>query len=101
MNKFSRFLTAIDDAHDDFSRNGDAFARIMQQRMPIDDPALASGNISDLLNAATRAIAIQSAADFVAMNQPADVITVPAGPVVSSTTSAATDAAATTAIEQE
>ena len=51
MNKFSRFLTAIDDAHGDFSRNGYAFARIMQQRMPIDDPALASGSISDLLNA--------------------------------------------------
>ena len=47
------------------------------------------------------AIAIQSAADFVAMNQPADVMTVPAGPVVSSTTSAATDASATSAIEQE
>ena len=96
MNSFSRFLTAIDDAHDDFSRNGDSFARIMQQRMSIDDPSLASGGISDLLNGATRAIAIQSSADFVAMNQPAGRITVPGGPGVSTTASAAD-----TTIEQE
>jgi len=94
MNNFSRFLDAIDDAHGEFGRSGDAFARIMQQRMPINDPALASGDPGDLLSAATRAIALQSAADFVAMNQPADTITVPVTPVGSTT-------AASTTIEQE
>lgn len=70
MTQFARFMSAIADARTERDRHGDAFARIMQDRIVLDEATITGDGTDDLLAFATRAIARQSALDFVAMNQP-------------------------------
>ena len=70
MTQFARFMSKIADARTERDRHADVFARIMQDRIALNDQAITGDSTDDLLAFATRAIARQAAHDFVAMNQP-------------------------------